>query len=87
MWLLKIGDLALLQTDANVSSALGQKLLHRSPLTNTLLVALNFGPVRFVVDDVAYPLNTYEATASRFKRGCGEQGLLDNALQMIEQLR
>ena len=87
MWLLKIGDVALVQTDANVSTELAAKLRRASPLTNTLLVALNFGPVHFVVDEAAYPLNTYEATASRFKRGCGEEGLLDNTLQMIEQLR
>jgi hypothetical protein len=87
IWLLKVGDVALVQTDANLSAELAQKLRRASPLSNTLLVALNFGPVHFVVDEAAYPLNTYEATASRFKRGCGEQGLLDNTLQMIEQLR
>jgi hypothetical protein len=87
MWLLKIGDVAFVQADANVSSELGEKLHHASPLANTLIVALNFGPARFVVDEASYPLNTYEATATRFKRGCAEQGFLDNALQMIEQLR
>jgi len=51
-----------------------------------IAVAINFGPAHFVVDEASYPLNTYEATASRFKRGCAEQGFLDNALQMIDQV-
>ena len=87
MWLLKIGDVALVQTDANVTSELREKLQRASPLSNTLVVALNFGPAHFVVDEASYPLNTYEATASGIKRGCAEQGFLDNALQMMEQLR
>jgi hypothetical protein len=86
MWLLKIGDVALVQADANVTSELGEKLRRASPVSNTLIVALNFGPARFVVDEASYPLNTYEATASGFKRGCAEQGFLGNALQMIDQL-
>jgi len=87
MWLLKIGDVAIVQADANVTSELGEKLQRASPLSHTLIVALNFGPAHFVVDEASYPLNTYEATATGIKRGCAEQGFLDNALQMIEQLR
>jgi Neutral/alkaline non-lysosomal ceramidase, N-terminal len=87
MWLLKIGDVALVQTDANVSTAVGEKLKQAAPLANTLMVALTFGPFRFVVDDASYPLNTYIATATTAKQGCAEQGFLDNALQMMEQLR
>lgn len=87
LWLLRIGDTALVQADANIVPALGEKLIHASPLANTVIVALNFGPVRFVMDDASYPLNTYEATATRAKQGCAEQGFLDSALQMIEQLR
>jgi hypothetical protein len=87
MGLLKIGDVALVQTDANVSSALGEKLQRASPLNNTMIVALTFGPAHFLVDDASYPLNTYEATATRVKQGCAERGFLDNALLMIEQVR
>jgi neutral ceramidase len=86
MSLLKIGDVALVQADANVSSALGAKLQRASPLNDTVIVALTFGPAHFLIDDASYPLNTYEATATRAKRGCAEKGFLDNALQMIEQL-
>ncbi len=87
MWLLKIGDVAIVQTDANVSVAVGEKLKHASPLANTMIAALTFGPMRFVVDDASYPLNTYEATATRARQGCAGPGLVDNALQMLEQLR
>ncbi len=87
MWLLKIGDVALVQADANVASPVVEKLQQASPLANTVFVALTFGPLRFVVDDASYPLNTYIATATTAKQGCAEQGFLDNALQMMEQLR
>ncbi len=87
MWLLKIGDVALVQSDSNIMPAVGDKLKQASPLANTLIVSLNFGPMRYVIDDASYVLNTYEATASRAKQGCAEQGFIRGALEMLEQLR
>jgi hypothetical protein len=52
-----------------------------------MIVGATFGPFRFVVDDAAYALNTYEATDTRAKQGCAEQGFLDSTLKMIEQTR
>ena len=52
-----------------------------------MLVALTYGPFHYVVDDAAYPLNTYEATASTAKQGCAEKGFVDGVLEMIEQTR
>ena len=77
MWLLKVGDVALVQSDSNIMPAVGDKLKQASPLANTLIVSLNFGPMRYVIDDASYVLNTYEATASRAKQGCAEQGFID----------
>ena len=82
-----VGDVALVQADANIAPAVGLRLMEESPLAQTVFVALNFGPARFIVDDASYPLYTYEATATRLKRGCGESGFLNGALQMIRQAR
>jgi hypothetical protein len=79
----RIGALALVKTDANVSPALGLKLQRRSPLANPWIVALTFGPMRFVVDDAAYAHNTYEATATTAKIGCAEDGYLANSLALL----
>ena len=87
MGLLRLGDLEMVEADANVVPALWMKLVAASPLVNTQLVALTYGPLHFVVDDAAYPLNTYEATASTAKQGCAEQGFMNAALEMIEKTR
>lgn len=79
----RIGDLALVQSDANVSPALAAKLQRATPLANTWVVALTFGPMRFVVDDAAYAQNSYEATATTAKKGCAEAGYLAGSLGMI----
>jgi neutral ceramidase len=80
---LRIGDLAIVQTDANVTPALGAKLQRMTPVANTWIVALTFGPVRFVVDDAAYAHNTYESTATTAKKGCAEAGYLSRSLAML----
>ncbi|GGX79940.1 hypothetical protein GJV26_23695 [Massilia dura] len=84
---LQLGDTAIVHADANVVPAIGDRLKRALPLANAMVVLDNFGPFRFLVDDASYPLNTYEATATRAKQGCGEQGLIDGTLQLIEQLR
>jgi hypothetical protein len=87
MGLLKLGDVALVEADANVLPTLGEKLKRASPLAHTVIVALNYGPVKYVLDDASYPLNIYEATATRVKQGCVEQGFIDGALEMLQRLR
>jgi len=85
MGLLRLGDVAYVVTVGNVVPALSLKLQQRSPLQNTLLLSANFGAFRFVVDDAAYPLNTYPATDTRAKSGCAEQGFINGALRMIAE--
>jgi hypothetical protein len=82
---LKLGDVTLVHADANVVPTVGDKLKHALPLAHTMVVLDNFGPFRFLVDDASYPLNTYEATATRAKQGCGEQGLINGVLQLTDQ--
>jgi hypothetical protein len=84
---LRLGDVAIVHADANVVPSVGDKLKRALPLANTMVVLDNFGPLRFLVDDASYPLNTYEATATRAKQGCAEQGLVDGVLQLLEQSR
>jgi neutral ceramidase len=85
--LLKLGDIVIVHADANVVPSIGEKLKRALPLANTMLVLDNFGPFRFLVEDASYPLNTYEATATRAKQGCGEQGLIGGVMELMDQLR
>jgi len=80
---IKLGSMALVQSDSDVSAPVGLELERRSPFANTWIVTTNYGPMRYVVADADYPLNTYEATASAAKRGCAEQGYLGKALSMM----
>ncbi|MCX8477834.1 MAG: neutral/alkaline non-lysosomal ceramidase N-terminal domain-containing protein [Sphingomonas sp.] len=83
MGVVRIGDLAIVQADANVAPAVGAKLQRMTPVSNTWIVALTFGPMRFVVDDAAYAHNTYEATATTAKKGCAEAGFLRRTLELL----
>jgi neutral ceramidase len=85
MGLLRIGDLAVVEVDANVSPAVWLRLAAAAPFNKTILASLSYGPVHYVVSDADYPLNTYEATATMAKVGHAEQGFTDAALAMMKQ--
>ena len=87
MGVVRIGDLSIVQTDANIAPALGAKLQRMTPVANTWIVALTFGPMRFVVDDAAYAHNTYEATATTARKGCAEKGYLGAGMELIAATR
>jgi neutral ceramidase len=83
MGLLKIGDLRIVQADADVTPPVWQKLKRASP-ANTMLVALAYGPMHYVMADAAYPSMSYQVTATTAKQGCAEQGFVDTAQSMIQ---
>ncbi|WP_395397890.1 hypothetical protein WBP07_25500 [Novosphingobium sp. BL-8A] len=85
--MIRIGDLVLTQADANVTPALGQKFARQMPLSNSWIVALTYGPMRYVMDDAAYAQNTYEATATTAKKGCAEQGFLQANASMAASIQ
>lgn len=85
MGLLRIGELAMVEVDSNVSPAVWLKLAAASPFAKIALASLSYGPVHYVVGDADYPLNTYEATATMAKVGHAEQGFIDAALAMMKQ--
>jgi neutral ceramidase len=86
MGLLKIGDLKLVLADANVTPPVWQKAKSASP-PNTALVALAYGPMHYVMADAVYPSNSYQVTATTAKRGCAEQGFVDNVQAMLKEAR
>lgn len=86
MGLLKIGDLRIVQADANVTPPVWQQLKKAAP-ANTMLVALAYGPMHYVMADAVYPSNSYQVTATTAKRGCAEQGFINNAQSMIKEAR
>ncbi|WP_206243456.1 hypothetical protein [Novosphingobium terrae] len=83
MGLMKLGPVALISSDSDISGQVGLRLQKASPLADTFIIATSYGPMHYVVDDSDYPLNTYEATATTAKRGCAATGYVDKALTMI----
>lgn len=83
MGVMKLGEVALVSSDSDISGQVGLRLQKASPLANTFVVATSYGPMHYVVDDSDYSLNTYEATATTAKRGCAASGYVASALTMI----
>jgi hypothetical protein len=79
----KIGDLKIVQADANITPPVWQKLKGLAP-ANTMLVALTYGPVHYVMADAIYPSNSYQVTASMVKAGCAEQGFINKSMSMVK---
>ena len=83
---IRLGELSFVTTDANIGAVVWQELKDQVPSpANTLLLALTYGPVHYVVPDAEYPTNSYQATASMVKRGCAEKGFVDGALTLLKQ--
>lgn len=83
---LRLGDTVLMQSDSDVSAPVGLALQRTSPVAGTWIVSLNYGPMRYVVQDSDYALHTYEATASTAKAGCSQTGYTQSAMGMIRTL-
>jgi hypothetical protein len=83
--LIRLGDLSIVTTDANIGPVVWQEVQNRVPSpANTMLLALTYGPVHYVVPDAEYPTNSYQATASMVKRGCAEKGFVADVLSLLK---
>jgi hypothetical protein len=83
---LKIGNLKFVQTDADITQPVWQRLKTASP-ADTALVSLVYGPVHYVVEDSAYAANGYQATATMAKKGCAADGFVNMATRMTQSAR
>ncbi|RVU02268.1 hypothetical protein EOE18_17540 [Novosphingobium umbonatum] len=83
MGMLRLGDLAIVHSDADITANVGKALQQRSPLTQTWLASLSYGPMHYIVADSEYPLATYEATATTASQGCAAGRFIDEALSML----
>ncbi len=82
---IRLGDLSIVTTDANIGAVVWQEVMDRVPApANTMLLALTYGPVHYVVPDAEYPTNSYQATASMVKRGCAEKGFVADVLSLLK---
>lgn len=84
--LLRIGNIALCSANAEIYTAIGQRLKAASPLANTLLVTIANGRANsgYVPDDVSFGAYTFQVLGSRLKPGCAEDGIVNTLVDLIQ---
>jgi neutral ceramidase len=83
--LLRIGNVALTTVNAEVYSAIAQRLKQSSPLTNTLMVTLANGMANsgYIPNDTAFGAYTFQVLGSRLKPGYAEDAIVNSLMDMI----
>jgi hypothetical protein len=83
---LRIGNVALASVNAEIYSAIAQRLKERSPLADTVIVTLANGMANsgYVPDDASFGAYTFQVLSSRLKPGCAEDAIVGGFLDMIQ---
>ena len=87
--LLRIGDVAIGAVNAEVFTAIAQRLKRESPFKATMLATLTNGSARsgYIPDDASFGKYTFEVLSSRLQPGCAESAIVNGIVGMIEQSR
>jgi neutral ceramidase len=83
--LLKLGDVALGGVNAEVFTAIAQRLKRESPLKHTMMVTLTNGMASsgYIPNDAAFGYSTFEVVSSSLKPGCAETAITEGLLDLI----
>jgi len=83
---LHIGNVALTTVDAEIYSAIAQRLKEQSPMANTLMVTLANGAANsgYIPNDAAFGAFTFQVLGSRLKPGCAETAIVNGLLGLLE---
>ncbi len=84
--LLRIGDVALTWINAEVYSAIAQRLKKSSPLADTLMVTMANGMANsgYILNDTAFGAYTFQVLGSRLKPGHAEDAIVNSLLDLIQ---
>jgi hypothetical protein len=87
--LLRIGDVMIGAVNAEVFTAIAQRLKRESPYTATMMTTLTNGSARsgYIPDDASYGKHTFEVLSSRLQPGCAESSIVNGILGLIENAR
>ena len=85
---LRIGDVHFVSVNGEVYSQIASRLKARSPAAKTMMVTLANGAANsgYIAPDDAYSHLTFQVIGSRLKAGCAEDGIINNALEMIGEV-
>jgi len=82
---MRIGNIALTSVNAEVYSAIGQRLKRESPMADTFMVTLANGMANsgYIPNDTAFGALTFQVLGSRLKLGCAETAIVNGLLDLM----
>jgi len=82
---MRIGNIALTSVDAEVYSAIAQRLKRESPMADTFMVTLANGMANsgYIPNDTAFGALTFQVLGSRLKLGCAETAIVNGLLDLM----
>jgi neutral ceramidase len=83
--LIRIDDVALTGVSGEVVTNIYWHLKKASPLANTLMLTIANDRLGYIADDAAYDTPMFEVHGSPLARGCAENGIVNNLVEMIDQ--
>ncbi|HYK89731.1 MAG TPA: neutral/alkaline non-lysosomal ceramidase N-terminal domain-containing protein [Acidobacteriota bacterium] len=81
--LLVINDIAIAGVSGEVLTNIGLRLKRESPFNRTIMITHCNGSSGYLPDDAAYDQVSYEITATRAKRGCAEDAIVNGLVAMM----
>jgi neutral ceramidase len=85
--LIMLNQIAFTAVSGEVVTNIYWHLKKASPLTDTVMITLADGRVGYIVDDASYDTPLFELGSSPLARGCAENGIVNNLVEMIQQNR
>ena len=85
--LIMVNQIAFTAVSGEVFTDIYWHLKKASPLSDTIMITLSNGRVGYIVDDAAYDIPVFEVAGSPLARGCAENGIVNNLVEMIDQNR
>jgi hypothetical protein len=85
---LRIGDVYIGAVNAEVYTAIAQRLKRESPFKHTMLSTLTNGMAQtgYIPSDEAFGYNVFTVLSSRLKAGCAEKRIVDGLLELMGEL-
>lgn len=82
---LGIGDTAVVTTNGEVYTEIGQRVLAESPLAKTMYVTLANGRAEsgYIPDDASFGHQTFQVLGSRLLPGCAEEGIVEGLAGLV----
>ena len=83
--LILINQIAITAVSGEVVTDIYRNLRKVSPFTNTLMITIANDRIGYIIDDAAYDIPTFAATATPLQRGYAEGAIIHGLVEMMGQ--